>query len=138
MAQSGAYLLAISYCPTALLPYCPTALLPYSLSRPLPADVEKTQSAEFPIHHTCDILTFGADVAQLAVRQILDVLLRKVDRDFCMAEPIKHRAQPDGADGCRAQDNVGHGAIRFSGHQIRFDVISMVSSCQIEIKTRNE
>ncbi|GLR43288.1 hypothetical protein GCM10007880_38050 [Mesorhizobium amorphae] len=65
----------------------------------LPACVEQAEAAEFAVHGAGDVLAFGADVAQLAIGEILDILVG----DFLvgeaygnpgMAEPVKRGTEP--------------------------------------------
>ncbi|WP_206533585.1 hypothetical protein, partial [Mesorhizobium sp. M7A.F.Ca.US.001.04.1.1] len=52
-------------------PYSPTA-------RSLPTDVEQAQPAKLLVHCASDITAHAADIAQLAVGEILDVLVGSI------------------------------------------------------------
>ena len=69
-------------------------------ARRLPADVEQAQPAKLPVHCAGDVTALGADVAQLAIGEILDVLVGDIlvceaYGDLGMTKPVKHRAKPD-------------------------------------------
>ncbi|WP_421915609.1 hypothetical protein [Mesorhizobium sp.] len=89
------------------IPYCP---LP---PRPLPADVEQAQATDFPVKGARDVLPTGADIAQLAVRQILDILSWKAGGNLCLPKPLKHRVQAVRLDISKPQSDVCHGNFRF-------------------------
>lgn len=65
----------------------------------LPACVEQAQPAKLPVHCAGDILPFGADVAQLAIGEVLDILVGDIlvgeaYGDPGVAKPVKRSADP--------------------------------------------
>jgi hypothetical protein len=75
----------------------PTAYSPLPI--PLPANIQQSQPAQLPVHGAGDILAFAANVAQLAVGEIHDVLLDEfllcvVYRDPGVTTPVEHGAKP--------------------------------------------
>lgn len=81
--------------------------------RLLPANVEQAQAADFPVQCARNVLSMGADIAQLAIRQILDILSWKAGGNLCLPEPLKHRVQAVRLGISKPQSDVGHDIFRF-------------------------